>query len=526
MAGGASRLLPFLLSSAAFLCAVSFVVYLSLVRSDADAALSSSTISVPYLPPSPALRVVGHVRIINRALTAGSVEIVGYDDTGLRHGPVTLSLGAGETVHLDTAELEEGSASKGLASGLGRGSGSWRLDVSSSLDIEVLPYVLTDNGLLSGMHDVVRGQRIAFFNPADAVGQVSRLRLINPGTSPTAVTIEGLDDEGVPAGAVRLMLPAGSSRTVTAEELETGDGEGLSGALGDGAGRWRLVVTSDLPIEVMNLLASSSTGAISNLSSGPVLASDGEDGATSVHGVGFFPSSSNGVLEGVLRIVNRTRHDGRVSMEAIDDTGAQRGPVTLMIGAQESLVINSDELEAGSDAKGLYRGVGSGRGDWRLQLSTSLDIDVLSYVRAPDGDGLLSAMHDLVPRQVWGHGVTLFDPQAIPGQSAQLRLINPSASAASVVIRGVDGSGAALAGEVRLSLAAGSSRTVTASELASGSGSGLAGSLGGAGPWRLGGDVGPLHLGDEPCFRCGRSSGEPVHGAGSGLRVAVGARGA
>ena len=157
----------------------------------------------------------------------------------------------------------------------------------------------------------------------------------------------------------------------------------------------------------------------------------------------------------------------------------------LRVGARKSLVINSGELEAGNAAKGLSRGVGPGRGDWRLRLSTSLDIGVLSYVRTLDGDGLLSAMHDLVPLRAQGHGVTLFDARAIPGQSARLRLINPSAAPASVVIRGVDGSGAALAGEVRLSLAAGSSRTVAASELADGSGRGLSGSLGGAGPWSL-----------------------------------------
>ena len=275
---------------------------------------------------------------------------------------------------------------------------------------------------------------------------------------------------------------------VTASELETGDGEGLSGALGDGSGRWRLVVTADRPIAVMNLLVSSSSGAMSNLSSGPVAAVDGGDGATTIHTVGLFPSASRTDLEGVLRIVNRTDQFGRVDIEAIDDTGTSYGPVKLWIGALESLVINSGELEAGSAAKGLSVGTGAGSGDWRLRLSTSLDIAVLSYVH-PLGvqDGLLSAMHDLVPRRAWGHQVTLLDAAETPGQTGTLRLINPSATEAGITIRGVDGTGAVAGGAVQLTLAAGASREVTVSELEEGTGSGLSGSLGdGEGEWHLG----------------------------------------
>ena len=374
-----------------------------------------------------------------------------------------------------------------------RARGAWRLELSSTLDIEVLSYGRTQEGLVSGMQDVVpqggSGYRIALFNPASSGGQVSRLRLINPGAAAAAVTIEGIDDDGAsPGGAVRLSLPARASRMVTAEELETGDGEGLSGALGDGAGRWRLVVTADRPIEVMNLLASSSSGAMSNLSSGPVAAVDGGDGATTIHAVGLFPSASSADLEGVLRIVNRTRQSGSVSIEAIDDTGTSYGPVTLRIDTLESLVINSDDLEGGNAGKGLSVGTGAGSGDWRLRLSTSLDIAVLSYAH-PLGvqDGLLSAMHDLVPRRSWGHQVTLLDPAETPGQTGRLRLINPSTTEAGITIRGVDGTGAMPGGEVRLSLAAGASRVVTVPDLEGGTGSGLSGSLGdGTGAWHLG----------------------------------------
>ena len=451
-----------------------------------------STVSVPLFTQSTAAGSRTVLRIVNRSAEAGKVGILAHDDTGLPHGPVTLDLGAGEAVHLDADDLEEGNAEKGLPSGIGTGAGAWRLELSSALDIEVLSYIRTQVGLVSSMQDVVpltrSGYRVALFNPASTAGQVSRLRLINPAAQPAAVTIQGMDDRGLsPGSAVRLLLPAGTSRMVTADELESGEGEGLNGALGDGYGRWRLLVTADRQIAVMNLLASSSTGAMTNLSAGPVSAVDGDDGATTIHTVDLFPSASNPDVEGAVRIINRTRQSGRVNIDAIDDSGAQVGPVTLWIGARESLVIGSDDLEQGNAGKGLSVGTGVGSGHWRLRLSTTLDIAVLSHVRPLRMQGgLLSAIGAVVPRLASGHRLTLLDPSVTPVQEARLRLINPAATEAAIAIRGVDGAGAAPGGAVRLSLAGGASRLVTVPDLEEGTGPGLAGALGvGAGRWDL-----------------------------------------
>ena len=369
----ARKSLAALLLFAGVLCASAPFVYGAVDRLEtepvAEPAPVTRTFTVPLLTQSTATGSVGHVRIVNRAMTAGTVSIVAFDDSGLRHGPVTLDVGAGETVHFDAGDLEEGDTETGFRTGTGAGTGAWRLELSSTLDIEVLSYAHTQDGLVSGMQDVVRqggsGYRVALFNPASTLGQVSRLRLINPGAVAAAVTVEGIDDTGAsPGGAVRLTLAAGASRLVTADELETGDGDGLSGSLGDGSGRWRLVVTADRPIVVMNLLASSSSGAMSNLSSGPVAAVDGGDGATTVHAVGLFPPASDANVEGVLRIVNRTDQFGRVDIEAIDDTGTSHGPVTLWIGGLEGLVLTSGELEGAARRRvfpwARARGAGTG----------------------------------------------------------------------------------------------------------------------------------------------------------------------
>ena len=217
-------------------------------------------------------------RIINHSGEAGDVRIDAFDDEGSAYGSSTLTIGADETVHFNSRDLETGNADKGLTGATGPGRGRWRLELVSTLDIEVLAYLRTDDGFVTSMHDVVphseTGHHVVFFNPGNNSSQVSRLRLINRGTETVEVTIEGFDGAGESPGTeVRLTVPARAARAVTASELESEEGRGealqdLDGALGDGAGKWRLVVTSEQPIQVMNLLASP-TGHLTNLSTSP-----------------------------------------------------------------------------------------------------------------------------------------------------------------------------------------------------------------------------------------------------------------
>ena len=81
------------------------------------------------------------------------------------------------------------------------------------------------------------------------------------------MAITGVDDAGASGGSVTVTVPAGASRTIAAADLEAG-GDGFAGSLGDGEGKWRLAVTSEQPVIVMNLL-SSPTGHLTNLSTAP-----------------------------------------------------------------------------------------------------------------------------------------------------------------------------------------------------------------------------------------------------------------
>ena len=225
---------------------------------------------------SDALGRQGFARVVNHSEVEGEVRIDAYDDAGVAYGPVTLAIGAGETAHFNSEDLETGNAGKGLDGTTGAGEGDWRLELTSALELEVLAYIRTEDGFLTSMHDVVprteAGHRVVTFNPGKNTGQVSKLRLINPGVESAEVRIEGIDDDGAsPGSAVVLSVEGGASRTVSAQALETG--EGVSGALDTGQGKWRLVVSADRPIEVMSLL-SSPTGHLTNLSTAPGSAAD------------------------------------------------------------------------------------------------------------------------------------------------------------------------------------------------------------------------------------------------------------
>ena len=430
----------------------------------------------------------GFARIINRSDSDGEVSIVARDDAGTEHGPVTLAIAAGETKHFNSEDLETGNAGKGLDGATGPpGEGAWRLELSSTLDLQVLSYIRTSDGFLTSMHDFVArteaGQhRVAIFNPGKNANQVSRLRLVNPGAERTEVRIEGIDDAGrSPGEAVVFTLDGGASRTLSSRELESGSGDGVSGGLGTGKGKWRLVVSSDEPIEVLNTL-STPTGHLTNLSTVPGNAGP-DDGAT--HRIGLFPSAADALgRQGFARIINRSDSDGEVSIVARDDAGTEHGPVTLAIAAGETKHFNSEDLETGNAGKGLDGATGPpGEGAWRLELSSTLDLQVLSYIRT--SDGFLTSMHDFVARTEAGqHRVAIFNPGKNANQVSRLRLINPGTKRTEVRIEGIDDAGRSPGEAVVFTLDGGASRTLDAKALESGTG--VSGGLGtGKGKWRL-----------------------------------------
>ena len=350
------------------------------------AGCGSSLAHAPLVPSSSNPLRGGLVRIVNPSAQGGEVRIVAIDDAGWRRDPVTLGIGAGASAQFTSRDLEWGNAATGLIGSTGTGTGDWRLEVSSGLDVEVLPYVRNIDGTLSALGETVAAEddvhRVALFHPADSPDAAGRLRLTNRGRHALRAVIAGIDDAGAsPGGIVSVEIAADESVLLTAAELEAG-GSNLLGALGDGKGRWRLDIASDGDLAVMNL-AETSDGNLTNLSDATATAVP----AREAHVVDRFPSSSDLSNErGVVRIVNGSGSPASVHIQPLGDDGWVHPPLTLTLGANEAANLGAWDLELGNAAKGLSGGAGSAAGgDWRLEISSDGDIQVLAYVRASNG---------------------------------------------------------------------------------------------------------------------------------------------
>ena len=253
----------------------------------------------------------------------------------------------------------------------------------------------------------------------------------------------------------------------------------------------------DEPAELVVVRLRSAVNATLSISVGVGTITD-DDGAYSAARTWTLPlvvAASNPAETGLVRIVNRSGCAGAVAIHAIDDAGRRAGPVALSLGANAAVTFSSRDLEEGNVSKGLDGGVGSGgAGPWRLELRTALDVEALAYVRT--AEGFLTSVHESAAEEDvaeeeagssmrHSYRVPFFNPGSNRRLQSRLRLVNPGAVAAEVVVTGRDDAGESPGGEVRLTLAAGESRSLGADALEAG-GDGLEGSLGdGAGKWRL-----------------------------------------
>ncbi len=447
--------------------------------------------AVPFMPSASDSMRQGFVRIINESGASGSVRILAFDDGGNAANPIEIQLGAGQSVHFNSSDLENGNANKGIEGVGPPAQGDWRLDIEAALAVRVLSFVRTGDGFLTAMHDrllrfhLYLNKFLALaetFNPGSNDQSVSSLRLVNTGGSAESVSIEGVDDQGNAAGPVTLTLAAGEARTLSALDLETGNAQGLTGTLGDGKGKWRLFITAGQSVVGASLLKAA-TGHVTNLSTWGVSTWGVPAIAAAVP---FMPSASDSMRQGFVRIINGTTASGSVRILAFDDGGNAANPIEIQLGAGQSVHFNSSDLENGNPNKGI-EGVGPpAQGDWRLDIESALNVTIIAFVRT--GDGFLTAMHGrlLIARPGQSRRAAwTFNPGSNDQSVSSLRLVNTGGSAESVSIEGVDDQGNA-AGPVTLTLAAGEARTLSALDLETGNAQGLTGTLGdGGGKWRL-----------------------------------------
>ena len=341
--------------------------------------------SVPLLPSGSIAHPQGVVQIVNPSTDSGELEIVAIDDAGWQRQPITLAIGAEATHQFTSQDLEVGNETIGLQPATGAGRGDWRLELDSALDLTVNPSVRSLDGSLQPMAAVVplveNSHTIALFHPADhdALGQ---LRLTNRGGQPLQAHIAGIDDQGnSPGEGVSIEIPAAASVRLTATELEAGS-DRMTGALGDGAGLWRLRVTADGELVVMNLIETSAGDLIngSNATLTPVQTEQG----TVVAQLPSHTTLSTTEQQSILRLVNRAEQAGTVHIQPLDLNQGRYPPLTLSLAAGEAVNLDRWDLNLG------YPSFGTGlraqdTDTLQLAIRSDVDVGVMTYVRSANG---------------------------------------------------------------------------------------------------------------------------------------------
>ena len=238
-----------------------------------EAALVYSR-AIPVMLAADEVGRQGFLRIQNYSNEAEiTLDITGIDDRGDRFGPIRYPLEPLQSIHFNSADIEEGNPDKGLDAGLGDGYGWWRLQLKSSTPIFATSYVRTNDGFLTSIHDTALDLEldgtvflVPIFNPASNVNQQSYLRISNLGNDFNNISVFGLDDAGdYGLEPVRFSLEGPISVYLDAEYLENGIPDIDSGSFGNGKGKWQLVVEAENPVRVLSLMVTPQ-GHITNLS--------------------------------------------------------------------------------------------------------------------------------------------------------------------------------------------------------------------------------------------------------------------
>lgn len=88
---------------------------------------NGSVVDVYHVNPAGNSTAQSFIRVINPGNTAGTVTLTGIDDNGAAAAaPITFVLGAGKSMQINSEDLENGNAAKGLTGSWGNGAGKWR----------------------------------------------------------------------------------------------------------------------------------------------------------------------------------------------------------------------------------------------------------------------------------------------------------------------------------------------------------------------------------------------------------------
>ena len=240
-------------------------------------AQSAITWVVPLMWGTQMPQQEGFLRLVNYGSDAGvptpeTIRIEGYDgETGRYLGEQTIRIGAYSARHVNSGDLARANPQKGLSgTAFGDRRVLWLKVISPQGGVFPHLYSRTPDGFLTAMlphyESVVFGGDghsifIGTFNPGSNTTQVSVLALLNDRSRTIRVSVFGVDDGGNAVSRCYINLEPRRVFNADAVDLE-------SQCIGDGDGKWRLVMEGTAPFRAMSLLYSSTTQRWTNLTVG------------------------------------------------------------------------------------------------------------------------------------------------------------------------------------------------------------------------------------------------------------------
>ena len=153
------------------------------------------------------------------------------------------------------------------------------------------------------------------------------------------------------------------------------------------------------------------------------------------HTVLYFPASDGTTSEGYLHIINHSDEEGELSITAIDDFGNRLEAIVLTLKAEEALDFSASEIEPAEKNDDTNDST-ERRRNWRLEISSELPIEVLSFMR--DANGAMTPIHEGVPLIAHRHRIPVFyvgDPNS---SNSVLRVVNQKDESVIVEISATD----------------------------------------------------------------------------------------
>ena len=327
----------------------------------------------------------------------------------------------------------------------------------------------------TGAGGAIIGQRYALplvLSTANPLQQ-GFVRLINRSDRSSTVRVYAIDDAGMRFDPFDVQIHARETVHFNSDDLEIGNTDkGLAEGVGDGQGEWRLDLVSDIDLLPLAYVRTSEGFLTSMQRTASVM----DDGRLYIP---FFNPGSNTDQVSRLRLLNSGSEDVEIGIAGLDDKGATPpgGNVSLMLPAGEAREISAQDLEAGAGLEGEF---GDGSGKWRLFITASEPIEVMSLLESPTGN-----LTNLSARggPLW---LPLVQPASNVNQPGFVRIINHSDRSGEVRITAIDDAGVESA-EVTLSIGAMAAAHFNSEDLESGNAEkGLPEGVGaGEGSWRL-----------------------------------------